>query len=320
MAIPALVFAVIMAAFLGGYWFFVARLEANDERALRQRVRGARPRTAAAAAVVKAPETLSAFSPLAALLRRQDRVVGGLRRAIHASGMNVTVGTVVLASLFLGLCAFAAAWQLTSRLWIGAIAASLVAWLPIAYLQYRGRKRMALFEEQFPEAIDLMARALRAGHALTTALQMVADELPDPAGAEFRQLFDEQNYGRSLPDALRAFGARVQLLDARFFATAVLTQRETGGNLSEVFDNLASVIRERFRVKRQVRVISAHGRITGVVLGLLPIAVAAVLMVISPTHIRLLVDDPFGLDMLGIGVTLQIIGVLAIRRIVNVEY
>ena len=111
-----------------------------------------------------------------------------------------------------------------------------------------------------------------------------------------------------------------EMVDAKFFATAVLTQRETGGNLSEVLDNLAGVIRERFKVKRQVRVISAHGRITGLVLGLLPVAVAGALMVVSPTHLRLLIDDPLGLDMLGAGVTLQIIGVLAIRRIVNVEY
>ena len=320
MAIAALAFVLILGVILGVYWFFVGRLEADEEKALRKRLRPGRPATAAAAAVVKAPEILSAFSPLAALLRRQDRSRERLRSTIHDSGLNITAGTVVLASVFLGLCAGAGAWQFSSRFWIGALAAALAAWLPLAYLRYRGGKRIAQFEEQFPEAIDLMARALRAGHALTTALQMVADEVPDPVGGEFRQLFDEQNYGRSFPDALRAFAARVKVLDARFFATAVLTQRETGGNLSEIFDNLANVIRERFKVKRQVRVISAHGRITGLVLGLLPVAVAGALMVVSPTHLRLLIDDPLGLDMLGAGVTLQIIGVLAIRRIVNVEY
>ena len=124
----------------------------------------------------------------------------------------------------------------------------------------------------------------------------------------------------SLPDALRAFADRVPLLDARFFVTAVLTQRETGGNLSEVLDNLASVIRERFRVKRQVRVMSAHGRITGWVLGALPPAVAGILLLISPTYIRLLVDDPLGLDMMMAAIGLQVIGVLCINRIVDVGY
>src|SRR5439155_6702388 len=155
----------------------------------------------------------------------------------------------------------------------------------------------------------LMARALRAGHALTTALQIVGDEIPDPVGAEFKLLFDRQNYGMSLPDALKAFADRMPILDARFFVTALLTQREMGGNLSEVLDNLATVIRERFKVKRQVRIVSAHGRLTGLVLGLLPPAVAVVLFVTAPDHIRTLIDDRLGLDMLMGAVVLQCIGV-----------
>ena len=122
----------------------------------------------------------------------------------------------------------------------------------------------------FPEAIDLIARALRAGHALTTGLGMVADEIPAPVGQEFRRLYDEQNFGMSLPEAMRAMARRVPVLDARFFVTAVLTQREAGGNLSEVLDNLASVMRERFKMKRQVRVASAHGRISAWVLSCMP--------------------------------------------------
>jgi tight adherence protein B len=177
-----------------------------------------------------------------------------------------------------------------------------------------------VFEEQFPEAIDLIARALRAGHALPTALQMVGEEIPDPVGGEFKQLFEQQNYGLSLTDALRNFGGRVPILDARFFVTAVQTQREMGGNLSEVLDKLSAVIRERFKVKRQVRAVSAHGRITGVVLGILPPAVAGILFILSPEHIRLLVDDPLGVYMVVSALILQAIGVLAIRKIVDVEF
>jgi tight adherence protein B len=124
----------------------------------------------------------------------------------------------------------------------------------------------------------------------------------------------------SLPDALKAFGKRISLIDARFFVTVVLTQRETGGNLSEVLDKLSAVIRDRFKVKRQVRAVSAHGRITGVVLGFLPPTVAAILFVLAPEHMRLLVDDPLGVDMVLAGVVLQVVGVLIIRRIVRVEY
>ena len=194
------------------------------------------------------------------------------------------------------------------------------AWLPIGFLRYKAAKRLAAFEEQFPEAMDLMARALRAGHALTSTFQVIGEEVPDPAGAEFRQLFEQQNYGMSLPDALRAFANRSPILDARFFVTALLTQRETGGNLSEVLDNLASVIRERFKVKRQVRVMSAHGRITGWVLAFLPIAVGTILFAISPSQMRVLVDDPMGVRMVVAALVLEVVGVLAIRKIVNIEY
>jgi tight adherence protein B len=232
----------------------------------------------------------------------------------------MTVGTFILLSVFLGVAGVAVVSLFTSSLLAGLGAGLVFAAAPYLFLRRKATKRLETFEEQFPEAIDLLARSLRAGHALPPALQNVAEEIPDPVGGEFRILFEQQNYGMSLTEALRAFAERIPVLDARFFVTAVLTQRETGGNLSEVLDNLASVIRERFKVKRQVRVVSAHGRITGWVLGILPPALAAVLFAISPRHIQLLVDNPLGMRMLIIGIVLQIVGVLIIRRIVDVEY
>jgi len=151
-------------------------------------------------------------------------------------------------------------------------------------------------------------------------LQMTGEEIPDPVGGEFKLVFDQQNYGMSLAEALKQLAARVPLIDARIFVTALLTQRETGGNLSEVLDNIASVIRERFKVKRQVRVMSAHGRITALVLGILPIAVASAIFLISPQQMLILRDDPAGPSLVAAGVVLQIIGILIIRRIVDVEY
>ena len=154
------------------------------------------------------------------------------------------------------------------------IAAAVVGvfclYLPIWFVSFMAKRRLIKFEEQFPEAIELLSRALRAGHAFTTGLSMVAEEMPEPVGTEFRLAYDRQNFGMPMPEALRSLGERVPLLDARFFVTAVLTQREAGGNLAEVLDNLAAVIRERFKVKRQVRVITAHARITGWVLAMLP--------------------------------------------------
>jgi tight adherence protein B len=149
---------------------------------------------------------------------------------------------------------------------------------------------------------------------------MVADEVPDPVGAEFKLVYDRQNFGMSMSDALKGLAERVPILDAKFFATAVLTQRETGGNLSEILDNLSGVIRERFKVKRQVRVVTAHGRITGWILSAMPPSLALILCFVSPEHMKSLVTDPLGIQMLAVGGTMQVIGTLIIRKLVNIRY
>lgn len=318
--IALLVFAAVVAIIVGCYWLFVVLPEHQTERAVRARLKGKRPRLISAEGFLKARKHLSAVSILDDVLASREQVVAPITRLIARSGLRITVGMMLLASVLLGLLAFAGVMQFVHRLPAALVLAAIASTVPFLYLRMAAAKRMAAFEEQFPEAIDLIARALRAGHALPTALQMVAEEVAEPAGAEFRLLFDQQNFGMSLPDALRAFGERIPLVDARFFVTAILTQREMGGNLSEVLEKLAAVIRERFKVKRHVRAVSAHGRITGVVLGFLPPVVAGLLLLVSPDHIRLLVDDPIGIDMVMTAVALQVIGVLIIRKIVDVEY
>jgi len=319
MAIALAVFALVLAIVLGAYWVVIVRPESGEQQTIRRRLRPKRV-TQLLAKLEKDREALSAVGPVDTVLVRLAGLSTPLQRMVTQSGLQVTVGTVVLGSIFFGmaaavLTAFVTPYALASFV-VGAIAASL----PIFFVKWKAEKRLMKFEEQFPEAIDLIARALRAGHAMPAALQMVADEIPAPVGEEFKRLFDQHSYGMSLPDALRAFGDRVTLLDARFFVTAVLTQREMGGNLSEVLDKLSLVIRDRFTVKRQVRVVSAHGRITGVVLGFLPPATAGVIFLTSPNHLRLLTDDPIGHYMIAGAVVLQIVGVLAIRKIVDVEY
>lgn len=320
MTIPILVFAAVLALMLGGYWLGVVLPEQREQQALRARLREKKGKVLAEAGLIKSPEKRSAVAPLDQALGRWGDSLEPLRLLIVRSGLKVTVGTIVLASVFFGVAASAIVLTTTHSLVFAAIGGAAAAGLPVGFVRHAAARRLRRFEEQFPEAIELLGRALRAGHALTTGLQMVGDEVDDPVGLEFRTLFEQQNYGMSLPDALRAFATRMPIVDARFFVTALLTQRESGGNLAEVLDNLASVIRERFKVKRQVRVMSAHGRITGWVLGCLPPAVAGILFVISPDHIRLLVEDPLGTQMVFIAIGLQVTGVLVIRHIVNVEY
>ena len=174
--------------------------------------------------------------------------------------------------------------------------------LPFMVLRIKRTRRLRAFEEEFPEALDLISRALKAGHAFATGLKMVADEMKEPVGPEFRKTFDEQNFGLPLKDALENLTLRIPILDMRFFATAVLIQRETGGNLSEILENLAHVVRERFKILRQVRVYTAHGRLTGYVLLALPAVLAIALSFINPEHMNMLFRERIGQMLLMVAI------------------
>lgn len=240
-------------------------------------------------------------------------------KLLEQADSKVGVSTVLLSSLLLGAAvAFTATALLRNA--IGVVPGFLMgACVPFVILLRKRSVRLRRFEEQFPEALDLLSRAIKAGHAFQTAMGMVADEGAEPMGPEFRKAFEEQNYGLPLKDALNNMAIRMPLIDVRFFATAVLIQRETGGNLSEILDNLAYVVRERFKILRQVRVYTAHGRMTGYVLLALPAFLAIALMFINPEHMHVLFTERAGKMMVAGTVVLQTIGYLWIRKIVTIE-
>ncbi len=320
MQLAAVTFVVVLGIVLGLYWFFVQRVEAEEQLALHQRLKPKKKARVLEGALLKEKERLSDVSAFDSALGRLGRVVSPMQRTIAQSGLKITVSTVLLASGCVAGLAYAGVTYWLHLPLVGLLAAVAAAFIPFGVVRYKRNKRMLQFEEQFPEAIDLLARALRAGHALTTGLSMVADEMREPAGPEFRQLFDQQNFGMPLDQALKAFAERIPTIDARFFVTAVLTQRESGGNLSEVLDNLASIIRDRFKVKRQVRVISAHGRITGWILSALPISLGLFFAFTSPSTYKTFYMDPLGIKMIVGALVLQIIGVFIIKKIVTIEY
>ena len=205
-----------------------------------------------------------------------DAAIGGTARGsaitawIEQSGTKASLSAILLVACIMGVIGAVTVVWLTRLTWSMPIGFGIGGALPFMLLRFKRTRRMRAFEEMFPEALDLIARALKAGHAFATGLKMAADELQEPVGPEFRKTFDEQNFGLPLKDALDNLTVRIPLLDVRFFATAVLIQRETGGNLSEILENLAHVVRERFKILRQVRVYTAHGRLTGYVLLALP--------------------------------------------------
>jgi tight adherence protein B len=240
-------------------------------------------------------------------------------KLIEQAGSKTGVSTVLLSSIALGT-AVALTSGAVLRDAIGLVPGFLLgASVPFIILMRKRTVRIRRFEEQFPEALDLLSRAIKAGHAFQTAMGMVADEGAEPMGPEFRKAFEEQNYGLPLKDALNNMAIRMPLIDVRFFATAVLIQRETGGNLSEILDNLAYVVRERFKILRQVRVYTAHGRMTGYVLLALPAFLAVALVFINPEHMHVLFTERAGKMMVAATVIMQTVGYLWIRKIVTIE-
>ena len=320
MIIPAVIFVVFFLGIYGAHWFFVVRPEELALGIVRRRMTPTQNvKASLQRQLLKQQQALSSFGALDKVLRNAPKVQR-LKTLIEQSGAKVSVGTLLAGVALLGLVAFYLVGRATGWYVLGIPVALVAGALPFAILTRMRTMRMLKFEEQFPEALDLITRALRAGHAFTTGLEMVANEMPSPVREEFRLLYDQQNYGMSMPDALKVFATRIPVLDARFFVTAVLIQREAGGNLAEVLDNLSGVIRDRFKVKRQMRVVSAHGRITGWVLVCLPPVLGLTLMTINPEARQLMFGEKLGIQMMVGAAVLQSIGALIIRKIINVPY
>jgi tight adherence protein B len=249
----------------------------------------------------------------------QSNAGTGLKRLIEKSGVETTPSAVLSTALLGAVIGLFIAMIATNQPLARPLAAVAGFMAPFMWLKRKATVRLKRFEEQFPEALDLLSRAIRAGHAFQTAMGMVADELPAPVGPEFKKTFDQQNFGLPLKEALNELAERVGLLDVKFFVTAVLIQRDTGGNLSEILDNLAHVVRERFKILRQVRVHTAHGRFTGYVLLALPAVLACALMWINPDHMGLLFSEKMGQMMVLGAIIMQTIGYFWIRQVIKIE-
>ena len=312
------VFVVVTAAVIGAYfglmelpgWLAARRMD----RRLREvsRPAGDLPETPSFVTEVKK-------GPLPAL----DKALGGanssLATLIEQSGVRTTPSAIMVAMIAAAIVSgfICMLFVKVPIFWI--VAALAGSFIPYIYLRHKRTQRIKKFEEQFPEALDLLSRAIRAGHAFQTAMGMVAEELPVPVGIEFKKAFEQQNFGLPLRDVLDQMAERVPLLDVKFFVTAVTIQRETGGNLAEILDNLAHVVRERFKILRQVRVHTAHGRFTGYVLLALPASLAVALTFINPEHMNLLFTERMGQMMILGAIVMQAAGYLWIRKIIKIE-
>ena len=263
-------------------------------------------------------EVLSRIPAFDNYLRRSERV-SELQKTLEQGNIDVRAGNFIMLCIISALVFALIGFILGGNLIFGWVGALMGFFIPYAYASHRRSKRFQKFEEKFPEAIDTLARAVRAGHAFTTALEMIANEVSEPVAGEFRQLFEEQKFGLPVRDALLNLTDRIPLVDVKFFVTAVMLQRETGGNLAEILDNLSYVIRERFKILRQVRVHTAQGRLTMVLLMALPPTIVVVMQLLNPGFIQPLFSDFWGHVLIVAGISLQTIGYFVIRKIIRIQ-
>jgi tight adherence protein B len=318
--LASLTFVAVLIVFLA-IWLFTSADSAQEQiRRRLQSVSKAERRAGEPSASLNLvrDEMLSTVPAVHRLMMRFSWP-GRLQEFVDQAGMTVKPGKIILLSGVVALGAYVVMGFLRVPLLVAAAAGFAIGFAPIAVIAFMRRRRLRQFEERFPEALDLLGRAVRAGHAFTTGLEMIGRESTEPLAGEFRKTFEEQNFGIPLRDALLNMTERVPLMDVRFFVTALLVQKETGGNLAEILDNLAFVIRDRFRIYRDIRTKTAQGRLTAMILIGLPPVMLAALSSLNPSYTRVLFEDPIGPKVMALAGFLQLIGSAVIWKIIHFE-
>jgi tight adherence protein B len=308
LVVAALTFFLVVALIAGVTWAF------EGKRRLRQRLAGG-----PAAGFGAEADLLRAAGRGRGAVSRQTDIYGRLARLAEQAGYSglsndflLYIGCGALVGLLLG-------WLRTGHLIWGIGAAAVVGAAPILFLLWKRQKRMQRFEAQFPDALDAMSRAIRAGNALTSAIQLVGEEMPDPIGSEFARVFEETQLGMDPGEALSRLAERAPTDDVRFFCTAVLIQRSSGGNLAEILDRLSEVIRERFKILSHARALSAQHRWSAICVGLSPIAFAIMFELMSPGYFTPMMESPLMPVLLGAGLVMEAIGFFMVWRIAKIK-
>jgi tight adherence protein B len=316
--IPIAVFALVLLVVAGGYFLLWAGRREQAEVKRRISLLELRNLQDADIPQFLKNEVLSEVPLLNRLLSKVN-FAAVMDQRLRQADMKMPVGTFLLLSLVLFFVGVVAGrilhWPYILAIFLGI---ALFA-VPNLVVDIKRRRRLKRFMNYFPETLEMFARSLRAGHSFTGAIQLVAQEMPDPIAPEFSKVFEEQNLGIPLRQALIGMTDRVDILDVKFFVTAILIQRETGGNLAEIIDKIAYVIRERFRVQGQLKIFTAQARLSGGILSLLPIGVAGLIGILNPEYLKPLFLERAGRIMIAIAVILQVLGMLAIRKIIRIK-
>ncbi len=313
-----LLFVAVVLALEGAFQAWSAKHGAEAKR-LMSRMRGIDGSADAAPLSIERIGQKSRFDWLDQNVVRNLPTGDKLVKYIATSGVAVSAGEMMVLSGAFGAAGAFLLWVLGKPFVFSVVAALVLGVLPWFWLARRRNKRIALFERQIPEALDLMGRALRAGHAFPTAVKMVGDEMPEPIAREFRVLFDESNFGVPQNEAMIRLADRVPVDDLRYFVIAVMIQRESGGNLAELLDNIAYIVRARLKLLGEVRVLSAEGKLSAWILGLLPFAVGGVINLMNPKFMSILWTDPAGLRVVGFALLAMVVGVWWMSKIIKIR-
>ena len=318
---------IVFLALLGGAVFLLSQglfvpafgADARMQRLLKRKLHeiGAFE-THSEVALLLRQKYLNDLSPLARRLESLP-MMERLGRFIEQSGRQVMAHRLVGLSVLLAIGALAIAWFVTGNWMVGVLAAIIAGAIPFAVVYRERQARLERFEEQLPDAVDIMKRALRAGHPFNACVKLVADDMTPPISREFELTFADINYGNDLRHALLGMLLRVPSSNLLAVVTAVLIQKETGGNLAEIFDRISEVIRSRFRFGRRVRTLSAEGRLSGWILSLVPLLLFGVIWVTTPEYLPPLLHDPTGRKIILAAVVLMGVGILWMRKIIRIE-
>lgn len=306
---------------LGGWWLCSNAFRKTDVDRFKNRLLGTgKPKKEKSQTGLSLIHTEAQPTVLLKLMHRL-RLQTRLQEMLEQAGLKWTVAKLLNSCLFVSGALFFAAWlMLPASFHRYCFVPGLVgACFPVLYVRRKRKKRLFRFEELFPESLEFMSRSMRAGHAFSVSLEMIHHEFQEPLAGEFRRAFEEHNLGLPLDVSLQKLAKRIPSLDVHFFVSAVLLQKRTGGNLAEILDKLAYIIRERFKLRGKIRAISAHGRMTGLALTLIPVAVAVLMFYTNPDYVKFFFLDGTGNIMLGAAVTLQLIGYAVIKQIVKIE-
>jgi tight adherence protein B len=315
----AMTIFILTVALIEGAYYALRKIRSGEKREVLRRLRGYPTKEYEREIIDIMRRSMLSDVPWLNRMLLSIRWTDKLSRMIEQSGTESTLGVFILLSIVLASGGFVIGLWVTSHALLSLIIAFFLGVFPFLYVYLKKKRRMEKFQRQLPDALDLIARALKAGHAFTGGLKMVGDEIEEPVGIEFEKTLHEINFGSGVPEALKNLDQRVDCPDLRFFIISVIIQRETGGNLAEILGKISYLIRERFKLQSRVQVLASEGKLSAIILIAIPFVVALALSVLNPVYIKTLFIDPIGKALVAFALLMMVLGIIVMKRMIEIR-